>query len=198
MNENNEKKERNRDSTRRLTLTALFSALVVVLTVIPYTGYINYGLIEITTLHIVVIICAVSTDWKCGAIVGGVWGASCMIRALTNPLWAPFINPFVSLLPRIAVGLIAGLLFHALSKTKLNRHISAAITAIAATLVNTVLVLSMYYVFQGLIKDPSGIAELFKTIITTVIAVNGTIELVAAAIIVPLVCGAISRMQKKN
>ena len=40
--------------TRNLVRAGILSALIIVMTVVPYTGYINYGLVEITTLHIVV------------------------------------------------------------------------------------------------------------------------------------------------
>ena len=111
-----------KEKTKSLVLAAVFSALIAVMTVVPYTGYINYGPIslEITTLHIVVILGAVCLGWKYGAILGGVWGVSCMLRALTNPLWYDFLNPMISLLPRIAVGLVAALVFIGLMKLKIN------------------------------------------------------------------------------
>ena len=49
-----------RRSTRDFIAAAVLSALIIVMTVVPYTGYIYYGLIEITTLHIVVAIGAVA------------------------------------------------------------------------------------------------------------------------------------------
>ncbi len=45
--------------TKKLVTAGILSALIIVMTVVPYTGYINYGLVEITTLHIVVAIGAV-------------------------------------------------------------------------------------------------------------------------------------------
>ena len=53
-----------------LVLTAILSALIVVMTVVPYTGYIPYGVVtEITTLHIVTIVGAVFLGWilLCGS-----------------------------------------------------------------------------------------------------------------------------------
>ena len=75
-----------RQNLRAFTMAAVLSALIIVMTVIPYTGYIYYGLIEITTLHIVVAIGGVLLGWKYGAWLGFVWGATCVIRAFTNPL----------------------------------------------------------------------------------------------------------------
>ncbi|MEG2174142.1 MAG: ECF transporter S component, partial [Oscillospiraceae bacterium] len=82
-------------SFRQFVLASLFAALIIVMTVVPYLGYINYGLIEITTLHIVVTLGAVCLGWKYGALLGGVWGVTCLLRAFTNPAWLLFTNPLI-------------------------------------------------------------------------------------------------------
>ena len=181
----------------QLVLCGIFSALIIVMTAIPYTGYITYGPIEITTLHIIVIIASCLLGWKYGAVLGGVWGISCIIRATTNPLWIMFINPLISLLPRIAVGIVAGLIFKAASKTRLGNAGGAVLAAIGGTLTNTVLVLSSMYVFGGMIKEYAQVFEMFKTIYLTVISLNGGVELAAAIIITPLVCKPVLSYMKK-
>ena len=103
----------------RLVLCALFAALIVVMTFTPYLGYITVGIIEITTLHMVVIFGACLLGAKYGAILGGVWGLTCIVRAFQFGI-IPFQNPMVSLVPRIIVGLVAGLIFLGLSKTKVK------------------------------------------------------------------------------
>ncbi|MEZ4508157.1 MAG: hypothetical protein R2881_00415 [Eubacteriales bacterium] len=47
-----------------------------------------------------------------------VWGVTSMLRALTNPLWAPFVNPAHLVVPRIFVGMVAGLVAQGLRKTQ--------------------------------------------------------------------------------
>ena len=169
-------------NTRSLVLTSVFIALIIVMTVIPYTGYINYGAVEITTLHLVVILGAVCLGWKAGTLLGFVWGFTCVLRAFTNPAWILFTNPLISVLPRIFVGMVAGLVF-----LWARRHMKDLIAGAAATLTNTVLVLSAMYVFGGMIESYRAFFELFKTILSTLIAVNGTIELAAAIIVVPII-----------
>ena len=56
--------------TRKLARAGILCALIIVMTVVPYTGYIYYGLIEITTLHIVVAVGAVLLGWEYGAVLG--------------------------------------------------------------------------------------------------------------------------------
>lgn len=173
--------------TRKLTRTGILCALIVVMTVVPYTGYINYGLVEITTLHIIVAIGAVMLGARYGGILGAVWGVTCMVRALTNPLWAPFINPLVSLVPRVIVGVFAGWMGEWLRKLKCKPYVVAAVSAAVATITNTVLVLTALKLTAA---DFAGM-PLFGTIYTTLIGVNGVIELVAAIVITPAVIAAI-------
>ena len=91
-----------------MILASILCALVVVMTVVPYTGYISIGgVLEITTLHIVTILAGVLLGWKYGALVGGVWGLTCILRCLIAlPIYKPFgfANVFVAFLPRVCVG----------------------------------------------------------------------------------------------
>jgi len=174
--------------TRSLTRAGILSALIIVMTVIPYTGYINYGLVEITTLHIVVAVGAVMLGWQYGAVLGFVWGVTCILRALTNPLWAPFVNPMISLVPRILVGIVGGLTAQGLRKLRIRSGLVAALSAAAATLTNTVLVLSALKLFSAVLTG----LPLLGTIYATLIGVNGSIELVAAILLVPAIVAAIS------
>lgn len=174
--------------TKNLVRAAILSALIIVMTLVPYTGYINYGLIEITTLHIVVAVGAVMLGWQYGAVLGFVWGVTCMLRALTNPLWAPFINPMISLVPRVLVGIVCGLTAKGLRKLNLRSSVVAALSAAAGTLTNTVLVLSALKIFA---VEFAGL-PLLSTIYGTIIGVNGSIELVAAIILVPVIVAAVS------
>ncbi len=169
----------------RLVMCALFAALIVVMTFTPYLGYITVGVIEITTLHIIVIFAATVMGPKYGSIIGGVWGLTCIVRAFQLG-FIPFQNPMVSLVPRIVVGLVAGLLFKLLSKTKCPKAISLGISAFAGTLTNTVLVLSSLKVFGGFEILFGEAAKTLDAIIGTLIGTNGIIEMVSAIILVPI------------
>ena len=177
--------------TRKLVLAAVFMALIAVMTVVPYTGYINYGLIEITTLHLIVILGSVTLGWKYGTLLGTFWGFTCMLRAFTNPAFILFTNPMISVVPRIFVGMVPGLVFEALKNG--NRKIAVAIAAAAGTFTNTVLVLSALYIFGGMMSSFAVMYELFKTIITTVITLNGGLEMAAAVVLVPLIYTALQK-----
>ena len=82
--------------------------------------------------------------------------------------------------------MVAGLVF-LWARRHMKDLIAVAVAGAAATLTNTVLVLSAMYVFGGMIESYRAFFELFKTILSTLIAVNGTIELAAAIIVVPII-----------
>lgn len=188
-----------------MILAAIFVAIIIVMTVVPYTGYIAIPpSIAITTLHIPVIIGAIFLGWKYGALLGGVWGVTCVIKAFLEPDPAniPFQNPLISLFPRIVVGIVAGAVYALIAKhmkNKLGKPVAAIASAVAATLTNTVLVLSMYSIFNNAYDSLiEGVKQTLSWIIGVAIAVNGVIELTAAIIIVPVVCTALLQVKSKN
>lgn len=204
-------------NVKKLVLAAVFIAIIIVMTAVPYTGYITYlpGGIAITTLHIPVIIGAVFLGWKYGALLGGVWGITCVVKAYLNPEAGniPFQNPLVSVLPRIIVGIVAGLVFALAagrySKKSLEEQtarrrmaqrdreiLAAGVAALAGTLTNTVLVLTMLHFFGAL--GTTDIAQVFSTVVKTIVGVNGVIELCAALIIVPALWGALGRTYRER
>ena len=159
-----------------MILASILCALVVVMTVVPYTGYISIGgVLEITTLHIVTILAGVLLGWKYGAIVGGVWGLTCILRCLmVFPIYKPFgfANVFVAFLPRLCVGLVSGALFAALKKTRMARTPAIMVTAVAGSLTNTVLVLSAMTIYcrihgvQG--YETAGIYTILQSIVASI------------------------------
>lgn len=159
------KKRTSHERILRMAQLGVLSAIIIMMTFVPYIGYISYGPgLSITLIHIPVMIGAIVLGPSAGAVLGGVWGISCIIKALTappSPLDAAiFWNPLVSLIPRILAGWLAGLafvglirLFRKFSKkeknSKLAQGISAGISAAVGSVTNTVLVLSMIYLLYG-------------------------------------------------
>ncbi len=189
------------EKIRRLALAGMFTAIIIVMTVVPYTGYISYSplSLSITTLHIPVILGAVFLGWKYGAVLGGVWGLTCVIKAFLEPTPAnvPFQNPLVSFLPRVIVGIVAALVFVLCSKV-MKKFFAAAVATIAATLTNTVLVISMLFFFNYFDNFADTVSAIFTTIIQVIVAVNGIIELASAAVLVPVLYLALSKAYKRT
>ena len=190
-----------RDSLRRMTLLALFAAIIVVMANVPFLGYIPLGFMNATTVHIPVIIGACLLGPKAGGALGAVFGLTSLINNTIRPNITSFVfTPFYSLdprfsgsfksllicfVPRILIGVLSALLFRALSKTKLKSGISLAVTGFVGSMVNTVFVMSGIYFLYGesyaAAKD-MGFSALLG-VIMGVIGMQGVPEAIVAAIL---------------
>lgn len=149
---------------KELTRFSLFAAIIILLSVTPL-GYISLGIINATTIQIPVIIGAILFSWKKGAALGLIFGITSMLKNTIQPnatsfVFSPFIPvlgeesgslfaALISLLPRIMIGVVAGLLFVLLSKTRLNKALSCGICGFCGSMTNTVLVMGGIYLFFG-------------------------------------------------
>ncbi|MBR5473742.1 MAG: hypothetical protein IKU82_07125 [Clostridia bacterium] len=103
-------KRNNKQTTIRITLLAMFTAIIAAMTFTPYIGYITIpSMLSITTIHIIVVIAAiVMNNFIDGAIIGAVWGITCLLYAMYNGTAdaAIFLDPKISIVPRILVGVL--------------------------------------------------------------------------------------------
>lgn len=195
-------------TTTDITLLGLFSAVILVQTYV-WLGYLMIGPISITTIHLTVIIAACLLGPRLGALIGGIWGVTSWIYAFQSAglLNVLFYNPLISVVPRVAVGFIAGLLFSRLSK-RYNLTLSSSIAGVVGTITNTVLVLSGFFFFgydtlqnfltAGTITiNTSGIDPVL-TYVLSLVTTNSLAEIIAAAIVVPLVVTPLRRFIKKD
>lgn len=193
---------KNKLSIKELTLLAVFTAIIMLQTFVPNLGYIRFSIVDFTIIHVTVIIGACVLGWKNGAILGGVWGISSMIYAystpgLLNPL---FYNPLISIVPRIAVGLISGFIF-SIFKNKMNELVVLSAAGIIGTLTNTILVLSALYIFGydflfTALKLKQGATDPVLTFILSLVTTNTLFEIAIATTLVPAVVPSLRRLLK--
>ncbi len=201
--------------TSEMVKTALFVALIILLSVTPL-GYIPLGAINATTIQMPVIIGAILFGWKKGAFLGGVFGLTSLIKNTLQPnatsfVFSPFIPVFgeesgslwaivISLLPRIMIGVCAAAVFALLSKTKISRTVASAIAGFCGSLTNTVLVMGGIYLFFG--ESYSAAKDIaYNTLMVTVTATitgAGITEAVVSAVICGAVCAALFKYIKKH
>lgn len=202
-------------NTSDLVKMALFVAIIILLSVTPL-GYIHLGVINATTIQIPVIIGAILFGWKKGAFLGGVFGITSMIKNTVQPnatsfVFSPFVPVFgkdkgslfaivVCIVSRIMIGVAAGLLFKALSKTKLSKALSAGVCGFCGALTNTILVMGGIYLFFGrsysAAKD-----QAYETLIGTVMATItgiGITEALVSAVISAAVCVPLFKYMSKK
>jgi uncharacterized membrane protein len=195
----------NRKRILEITTTGLFMAIIIVMTFIPNLGYIQINVLSITTLHIPVIVGSVLLGPVGGLILGATWGITNWINALQYPIEGViFMNPLISVVPRIIVGLVVGFgsvwpVLKTDSKNKIarffaNTHVRDVTLAIVGTMTNTVLVLSAIGLFASTIAWP--FSQTFTVIVQVVLSLNGSVELISAIVIVPIVLAALRRIRK--
>lgn len=184
---------KNKFTSKRISILALFLAVIVIQNYVPLLGYIPIGPLDVTTIHITVIVSALVVGPVDGAIVGGMWGLIEWGRAITltsSPLGnIVMVNPIVSILPRILIGLLVGHLFRSLVKFSINKHFAMIISAICGSLINTILVLSFIYIFY---HNGSNIyhalnLKVLMPYLLGVAGANGIPEAIAAGIIAPII-----------
>ena len=93
-------------SSRKLIIVSLLGAITVVLGMTPL-GFIPLGILNATTMHIPVIIGSIVEGPIVGMFIGLIFGLSSLFRAITNPtpMSVMLINPLISVLPRILIGI---------------------------------------------------------------------------------------------
>ncbi len=183
----------------RITIRAILTAIIMVQSMTPFLGYIPLGIVNLTIIHITVIVAAITLGTRDGLFVGLIWGLGTLVRAWTAPT-SPldslvFTNPLVSVVPRILVGLVAGFIFNFFYRRSKNIPFSALASAICGTLTNTVLVLSaMGLLYSNDVARLNGVdtSVLFKTL-ALIAATNGIPEIIGAAVLTPLIVLAIFR-----
>ncbi len=168
--------------TKEMTTMAMFIAIIVVMALIPYVGFFQYGGIAFTTLHIPVIIGTLYGGWKFGAGLGFTFGLFSMIIAFMrpDPSNVIFQNPVVAIAPRLIFGLATWYMYVGLKRVISDIRLSTALTFLLATLVHTVITISFVVLFLGFYREFIGE---FIGIILAVMPINGTIEIVSAIVI---------------
>lgn len=175
----------------RFTTLALLISIEFILGFTPL-GFIAIPPVAITTMHIPVIITSIILGPLCGGILGLSFGFISLFKAITgvalspiNLLFSPFTSgaPLYSiimcLVPRFLLGIIPAYIYKFLSTTIKNHSITIGISAAIGTICHTVLVLGCMSIFFK--------AMVLKEVFLTIISLNGSVEILAAVIVVPAV-----------
>ncbi|KOA19940.1 pantothenic acid transporter PanT [Clostridium homopropionicum DSM 5847] len=184
-------------STRKLTTLAMLSAISVILGFTPL-GIIPVPPVNATIMHIPVIIAAILEGPVIGAIMGLIFGILSIIRAITtgNILLPAILNPMVSVLPRILIGVGAYYAYKSLpiESDKIRVGISAAI----GTAINTFGFLGMLYLLYAetaAVAFKVSVDAVGKAIVTIGVT-HGIPEIIVAVIITVGVILALKKLRK--
>lgn len=178
--------------TRTLTILGLMLALTLILDLTPL-GAIPIGAASATIVHLPTIVTGIILGPIAGLIMGTALGIVLLLHALLRPLQILdplFINPLVSVLPRMFIG-VASYYGYALVKKIIKKGIAsesigAAVGGVLGSMTNTVLVLSaLYIVYVDDIITGLGLtsAEEVRGVFIGIVTTNAIIEAVVAGVI---------------
>lgn len=183
-----------------LTKLALLTAMILMLSVTPL-GYVPLGFMYATTIHIPVILGGILLGPGAGAVLGGVFGLTSLLRATFTPNATSFVfSPFYSLgefhgsvwslvvcfVPRILIGVVAYYVYVLIKKLCHRDAPALAAAGFAGSMTNTLLVMNLIYLLFGQqYAQASGkVFSGFYQVILSVILVQGVPEALVATVLV--------------
>ncbi|KRL67171.1 integral membrane protein [Companilactobacillus versmoldensis DSM 14857 = KCTC 3814] len=186
----------------KTAILGILMAIIFVQSMVPFLGYIPTGFVNVTIIHVTVIVAAIVLGPTDGAIVGLVWGIGTILRALTSPTsiidTTVFTNPVVAVIPRVLVGLFAGWIYLWFKKHTQKKLIGMGISAAIGSITNTVLVLVLMRLMYASTLSQAYAAQTsaLNAILLGIVGINGVPELIAAVIIAPAISTAILKTNK--
>ncbi len=107
---------------RKMVIIGILGAISVILGMTPI-GFIPIGPTRATIMHIPVIIGAIIEGPIVGGFVGLIFGLFSIYQAVTNPTPVSFVflNPLVSILPRILIGIVSYYVYNTLKNLGKNK-----------------------------------------------------------------------------
>ncbi len=197
--------------TLELVQISMFSAIIMLLSFLPYIGYIRLPIgIQATTIHIPVIVGSLLLGPKVGGILGGVFGLTSFINNTVQPGLISFcFSPITALsldmgwksaalaliicfVPRIVCGIVPYYALKGLEKlfgsSKIKEKIYILISGVLGSFTNTLLVMGMIVLFFGdayseKMSAASGVLKSALTLAIATVTTNGIFEAVTAALI---------------
>jgi uncharacterized membrane protein len=170
-------------SVRKIVISGILGAISILL------GVTRLGFIPVPTpaghatiMHIPAILGGVLEGPVVGLITGAIFG----IFSFLQPGAPFFADPLVSILPRLFIGVVAYLIYHAFKR--INTVLACALAGIFGSVTNTVLVLGM-----ATIRDYLPLEASVFTALT-----HGTPELVVAAILTVILVKGIQRIRPED
>lgn len=199
---------KNKTNVFRLTLTAVFIAIIAVMSFTP-VGYLKIGIIEITFLVAPVVAGGVLLGKWGGLVLGAAFGVSSFLQCFGMSAFGaamlslnPFFTALICLLPRIAFGFLAALLFETLSKTRLPGAVNGALSFLCGSLLNTVLFVGLLVLLFGRTDYIASLMESLgaKNLLAFAFAfagVNSLVEAAANAVLGAALTPALLRLKKQ-
>jgi len=175
------------NSTRRLVLTAMFIAIILLQCFVPWLGFIPINpVVNVTIIPFTIALGAMVLGPQIGGLLGLIMGCYSLYNAWTAPVSLGalmFRNPVTAIVPRILIGVIVGLVYMKFVQNRGTGSKAVSLFGLGAlaAITNTFFVMTITWVgfnlmhttYTGL-PDNVGIVYLF----TGIAGFNAVIEFV--------------------
>jgi uncharacterized membrane protein len=182
---------------RQLTVVGILASISMMLGLTGY-GFIPLPMAKATIMHIPVIIGAILEGPLVGVAVGLIFGLFSIFQNMTTPnaLSFAFLNPLVSVLPRVLIGVTAYYSYRLFARA--NDVIGIGVGAAVGSLTNTIGVLGMIYlVYAADFAAARGInPDAVLKVIYTIALINGLPEAIISILISIPVILAVKKARK--
>jgi len=184
--------------TRQITIVGMLSAISVILGSTGF-GFIPLPIAKATIMHIPVIIGAILEGPFVGGMVGLIFGLFSIFQNISNPniLSFAFVNPLVSVLPRILIGITSYYVYKfVFVKAEV---VKIGIGAAIGSLTNTFGVLTMIYLlYAARFAEAKGISvNTTAEVIYGIGVTNGIPEAIIAVLVTIPVVIAVKKIKPK-
>ncbi len=186
-----------------ICIDAMFLAIILIMTFTPLGFITLFGVVSNTLIHIPVLIGALLLGKKRGLLYGTFFGFASFFKALISPvgLLDPFfVNPLISILPRMLFGYGSGIVFDLIKKLKFRFQITLVyLSSFLLTIFHSLLTLSILGIvyFESINNLIEGYYSSILLFISGVLLSNGIIEGILALVSVPLIYLATYKYIKK-
>jgi uncharacterized membrane protein len=188
-------------STLQMAKVGMLAAITIVMG-LTNLGFIPLPMARATIMHIPVIIGAIVEGPLVGMLVGLIFGLFSLYQNASAPasiLSPAFINPLVSVLPRVLIGVTAYYSYKVIAK-HVNKYAGVVVGAIVGSLTNTVGVLTMIgvtYISQYAAARETTVRGAIR-ILYTIAYTNGIAEAIVAAIIVTPIAATLMGIKRRS
>jgi len=144
-------------NTQELVLTSLIGAIIIMLSVIPQLGFILiFPDVSITIVHIPVLIGVMTLRRPSALIFGLLYGLGSLFAAYTRgstPVDLAFVNPLISVLPRVLFALAAYELFRVFKWLQQKITYTMSLGFVGVMLLGSFILLSDYVTSLEFMRD---------------------------------------------
>ena len=181
----------NRKTILWLVQTAILMAIVWLMAFTPL-GYLKIGVIEITFIMIPVAIGAILVGPASGAVLGATFGITSFIQCFGMSAFGAAllqINPFytfiLTMVPRILMGWLVGVIFKALYRVDHTKWLSFTVASLSGALLNTALFVGGLILLFGRTEYilNFGDGKNILTVVGVLVGLNAVLEAIISLVV---------------